>query len=357
MYINELIEAFDFKRKDKGQVPFKSSAITDPHIMSVIRKIAAETGVHENTLRDEISNSRELKYYDEVKKYSPMLYDTIAKNAIENAAFNHIGESIKLKKIEFADVKFDWKIFKKLLTLIMQDNPKLWPLIAPGELKRIYKITPILVPSNNPELKKYNDVTTAAVDPGGNFIFCMPFMQQLINYAAASGVVPKGAKYISNGGTIPDSYAYIEFLILHEVFHYYFGDFSTGNRYSQYQHMAHNWAMDFRSNYILVKSGYEQLPMGLFSDDLNMDRESTKSYGQLIKAVDAEMQKLPEHLRQWINDKIDDHPKPPQQPPQPKKPRAVGDLVKVKSTGQVGKITSINSDGSFEVDTNIEQPS
>lgn len=355
MRIFEILEAFDFSKKEKGQVSFKKSAVSDPHIVAIIKQISNETGVPPDVIADELQNSPTVQRLNEVKKYSPLLYDTLAQNAIETAAFNKISESIKLQKMKFDSVKFDFKTFLKLCELIRRDHTPppgspstargLFPLKAPGEQLRINNIRPILVPTTNPDLKQFNQVTTAACTANGDFIFDKNFMQQLLNYGSAIDVKPQGAKYISNGGVIPDEYCYIEFLILHEVFHYIFGDFKSGSRYSQYLPISHNWASDFRSNYFLVKNGYEQLPIGLFSDDLNFDREQTSSYEKLIRAVNDEMKKLPPELRNWVEDEFesDTHDDDPYVP-------EVGDIVTNHDTGETGIVTKVNSDGSIEVD-------
>lgn len=357
MRIIDLIEAFVTRTMGKGQVPFKRSAIKDPHIQALIARISKETGVPADVIEKEVGESTTVQRLQEVQKYSPILYDTMAQNAVETAAFNKISKSIKRLDMDFDDVKFDVKIFRKLLQLVQEENKGMFPLTAPGEIRRIYKIIPILVPNTDPALKLFNEVTTAAATAKGEFIFSVPFMQQLINHAAVVQVKPKMKKYVSNGGSIPDSYCYIEFLIMHEILHYKMGDFLSFKSFQQYPHIAHNWASDLRSNYLLVKSGYEQLPMGLFSDDLNFDRAETSSYRKLIKAVHTEMQKLPLELRQWVEKDIetDYHPKKPKppKPPQPPKPPwnpQVGEVVYLNKKNGYGVISKVNGDGTFEID-------
>jgi hypothetical protein len=51
-----------------------------------------------------------------------------------------------------------------------------------------------------------------------------------------------------------------------------------------------NWVGDFRTNYLLVKSGYEQLPMGLFNDSINYDRQS--EYIEMYRLVKEEFEKM-----------------------------------------------------------------
>lgn len=363
MKIIELIEAFEVKRKEKGEVPFKKSALTDPHIVAIINRISAETGVPADTIRDELAQSPTIAYAAEAKKYSPILFDTMAENVVESAAFKHIQDSIRLQKIKFADVAFDWRIFNKLCRLIeLEHTPPpgsppgtrgLFPLIPAGELRRINKILPIFVPNtSDPAMKEFNSVTTAAVYSTGEFVFNTEFMQNLLNYGAAIDVKPSGKKYVANGGTIPNEYCYIEFLILHEIFHYIFADFTTGSKYKQYHPSALNWAMDLRSNYLLVKSGYEQLPMGLFSDDVNLDRIETSTFEKLIQVVDSEMKKLPEELQQWIDKEqsADDHPPNDSSNEEEEEDELkVGDEVVNHETGEVSIITKLYPDGSAEV--------
>ena len=64
-----------------------------------------------------------------------------------------------------------------------------------------------------------SNINTAAATPKGEFLFNKKFMQELMDFAMVEGLHPKGKKYVSNGGNIPDCYAYIEFLIIHELLH------------------------------------------------------------------------------------------------------------------------------------------
>jgi hypothetical protein len=343
----KFFEAFDTKVKQKGEVPFRTSSVTDPFINKVVQQISNETGVPAAELLKEMSSS--ITKITEIGKYSPLLYDTLIKNSAENAAFDLIFRSKKPVNIE--PVKFDIKVFRELLKLINYENDAFFPLTAPGEVKRIYGIKPIFVPSNIEDYKQFNSVTTAAASPAGEFIFNLDFMNQLLYYGAAVDVQPLGKKYVANGGTIPNNYCYIEFLIIHELLHYAYGDFASGRRFKQYNHTAHNWASDFRSNYMLVKSGYTQLPIGLFSDDLNFDRVNTNSYEKLISVVAAEMKKLPRQLEAWVEVEfdVDNHGTPGEPPPdeEPWEP-TIGEIVVHNKEGTFGEIIKINQDGTYE---------
>ena len=356
MKFTDIQEALSATRKEKGEVSFRSSTPADQHIRNVIAKISEDSGVPEELIDEFMEN--DISRLKEVQKYSPFLFDTLLKNSAESAAFSLINRSEHLKNMKWDDVKFDPVVMFNLIKLIELDH-KNWfqkGLRAPRSFKRIYAVRPIFVPSKNPEYEKFNSVTTAAATASGEFIFNVPFMQRLINYGNAIGIEAEGKKYVSQGGTIPDAYSYIEFLVIHELMHYAWGDFAAGKKYKQYHPTAHNWASDFRSNYILVKNGYTQLPMGLFSDDINLDRPETDRYSKLIKFTNDEMIKLPPNLRQWAQKEFetDEHPtkkpNPPQggndQQPEPKAEIKEGSVVQHKLTGTYLVVTKLKDDGS-----------
>ena len=333
----KILEAFDTAIKQKGQVPFRRSSMTDPYINKVVQQVANETGVSPAELLKEMS--AEIDNITEIGKYSPMLYDTLIINSAENAAFTLISYS--KKPINYDAVKFDENIFDELLRLVEFEHDGFFPLKAPGEHTYIRHILPILVP--NSDYPQFKNVKTAAASPKGDFIFNTEFMNQLLYYGVAVDIQPLGEKYVANGGTIPNNYCYIEFLIIHELLHYAYGDFTSGRRFKQYTHTAHNWASDFRSNYLLVKSGYTQLPVGLFSDDLNFDRVHTNSYKKLISVVDRELKKLPKMLSAWVEKKfdVDEHEGDPWVP-------SIGEIVIHNKEGTFGKIIKIKEDGTYE---------
>jgi hypothetical protein len=64
-----------------------------------------------------------------------------------------------------------------------------------------------------------------------------------------------------------------------------------------------NWVGDFRTNYLLVKSGFEQLPIGLFSDHVNYDRQ--KSYKEMYDIVKAEFDKLNKDQQEKVQQAMD----------------------------------------------------
>ena len=289
-----LQEAFDSKRREFGEVKFSATSLDDPHVKKIIDEIASKHNIDKQKLLDEIG--KKVKEFDDIAAKSPILYDTIKKNIIEQQVFDMI------EKHPIADKapKFEVRLFSKLLRFIKIEHDQFFPLRNFIDHKYLYNPVIILVPS--PAHVKYGDVDTAAATPSGEFIFNKIFMQKLIDYAHLKGVKPKGKKYVSNGGEIPDEYAYIEFLIIHEFMHYTYADFHYQKKLKANPKII-NWVGDFRTNYLLVKSGFEQLPIGLFSDHVNYDRQ--KSYKEMYDIVKAEFDKLNKDQQQKVENMMD----------------------------------------------------
>lgn len=308
-------EAFDIRRKNVGEIPFKKSDINDPYIKELIYHASEKMGVSAIEIAKKIKDS--VDKIEGFKKYSTILYETMARNAVETAAFDLIEHSKKLDKVQY-----DQTTFNKLMRMVEHEHDSFFPLRAPGENNYIFHIDPIIVP--NSRWPQYTNIGTAAATESGHFIFNQPFMQKLLDWASIEELKPKGKKYVSNGGTIPNEYGYIEFLIMHELLHYAYGDFQSSNRLKQYTNREHNWASDFRSNYMLVKNGYSQLPIGLFSDLINYDRQG--SYSQIVKVVHDELAKLPKPEKEQFEDMatLDDHEPPSDDPTKDDKPDKSG---------------------------------
>ena len=346
-----LWEGFDVTKREAGEIRFRRTSMMEPHIKEIILAAAQKTGVPPDAILNKIRD--QVREVTKMKKYSYLLFDTAAKMVIDQAAFDLVSH------VDRPDIpKFSLPIFYELIDRIqLEHRGQFLPLRAPGELRYISKIKPILIPNPDPKLnKKFGSVNTAAASADGDFIFNVPFMQKLITYAYLEGLRPQGAKYEANGGDIPDYYAYIEFLIIHELLHYTYGDFKAGAKYRQYSPLEHNYASDYRSNYMLVKNGYSQLPLGLFSDHLNFDRQG--SYKELIELVSSELKKLPKPLQDEFKDmaQMDEHPPPGGQPGDDKgegkdsKQQKIqpGSIVKDKATGKYWKVTSVDGD---QIDT------
>jgi hypothetical protein len=350
--LKRIDEALTNVKAAKGQVPFRRLGINDPELQNLINHVSTVTGVPAADIVKEMEE--DVRKLEDVKKYSQRLYDAIAINSVESAAFNQIKKSSKLQQAPTENKKFKPSLFYDLINLVKKENPGFFPLSSPDpdDPRRLFKFNPVIVPTTDKKLQKYNSIGTAAVTPEGVFIFNIEFMEHLLMYAEVTGLQPAGKKYESNGGPFPNGYAYIEFLIMHEILHYVKGDFLTGRKNPQYSSTVHNYASDYRSNYQLVKSGYTQIPVGLFSDDFNFDREDTRNYRRLVKAVYEELKKIPKQLRAWVEEKIDppdEHepnkpPPPPQEPWQPN----VGDYVVDQVDQGFAEIVKILPNGQYE---------
>jgi hypothetical protein len=300
-----LTEDFEIKKAERGIVPFLKTKIDDAHIKEAIKRIAAKTGAPEAKVKTDIET--EIKKFDDIAKIAPTLYNTIKLNVIEDEAFKQLGKS----KAEIKGApKFSFVIFNKLFDYIKVEHYQFFPMKSLFNNKPKKEIRVILVPSANPENKKWNDVDTAAATPGGEFIFNKDFMQRLLDWAHMKKAKPKGKKYVANGGEFPDEYCYIEFIIIHELMHFTQGDFYYSKKYKVSPTII-NWVGDFRTNYLLVKSGYEQLPIGLFNDEINYDRQNT--YKEMIEIVQSEFDKLNAAQKKKVGNKLkdsgDDHGK------------------------------------------------
>jgi predicted metal-dependent peptidase len=291
----KVVEAFDNKIRELGEVNFSKTSFDDAHVKQIISEVAKKLKVSEAQVISDIE--AELKKFDSVAKKSPILYQTIEQNIIEKYVF----DLVEKHKVSSKAPRFSLIMFNDLMKYIKIEHDQFFPLRNFIDSKHLYKPVIILVP--NPRYPEYENVDTAAATPNGHFIFNVPFMQQLMDYANIKGVQPKGKKYSNNGGPIPAEYAYIEFLIIHEFMHYTYADF-----YYQDQLKADgeiiNWVGDFRTNYLLVKSGFEQLPIGLFNDHINYDRQ--KTYKEMYEIVKAEFEKLNKNEKQQVSDILND---------------------------------------------------
>ncbi len=321
-----ITEALSNRRAEAGTVKFSESQLSDPHIQKAIQYISQKTGRSTVDIANIVQGQ-----VDKMAKTAalvPSLYQTMMKNAIESEVFNLLWRGIPdtSAKGEIArlfgkgtdrqevgsdpvDVKFSNRVFMQLVRYIKADHDDFFPLRGFVDRRVLMNEEWVVTPSSNPAHDAYNSIDTAAATPNGTFIFNQHFCQKLLDYASLKGIQGSGNKYKSNGGPIPDQYAYIEFLILHELMHFSNDDF-------YYQHIIPNanptiinWVGDFRSNYLLVKSGYAQLPMGLYNDAINYDRQS--EYVQMYRIVEAEMKKLNKdeqnQVQQEMDNQTDDH--------------------------------------------------
>ena len=347
-----MAEAFSIVKGKLGDLQVTSASMSDPHIKEIIEHTAEQLNLPPATIASTID--AKIHKVEQVKNYSYILYDTIAKKIVRDAAFDLIEHVAKNPRFSNRRVPFNNDVFDDLLTKIRFEQKGFFPLRRPDRYMPINHLSPILVPgSSNPAHRKYDNIPTACATSTGEFVFNTNFMQNLMDFAVIEGAKGKGRKYQSQGGPIPDAYAFIETLILHELLHYKYGDHEKMLKYPQYSHEVHNWAMDFRINHLLSKAGFPQIPAMLLSDHINLDQQG--SYTDMMRVVRAELGKLPKPLQDFVDDvmKTDTHPTTPTGP-KPPGPIEVpykaklNDVVRLPD-GTYGQIRKIDPDGTFDV--------
>lgn len=332
-------EAIDNKRREKGETPFLKSTFSDPHIQKIINYLVGYYNTHPNAEMPEdaltklLQKSSKTGYVSEVhakhaagqqitaqdfkkdieaelaliadrQKISPAMYDIAVQNLPEMTLYGFLQGVAEHNSIPNAE-QFKYSTFKKLWDRIVVEHKSLFPLKNLGDTKSIRpdKIRLVIVPTEIKEYKQFNSVHTAAATPDGVFIFNAKCCQELLNWGAIKQNTPKGMKYANNGGPFNPAWAYVEFLILHELYHFSYGDFYYTDKHKLNRNTV-NYTGDYRSNYDLVKAGYEQVPWMIYSDDLNLDR--FKNYSELYKAVQAELDKFKKNDKDKDKKKQDD---------------------------------------------------
>jgi len=288
-------------------VEWSQTKLTDAHVQHIIAEVAKVTGKSHKEIEDHILQN--IRVFDQFKRITPHLHATIALNAIESEAFQMLQEF----GVKHPDApKLDLQTIEKLKVFIGVKYEDFYPLKS-SRTHQFLKPTFKWVPSSKESDEAFQDVDTAAATRDGVFIFNKNFCQNLLEFGKIKGIKMKDSYYASQGGPIPDEYGYIEFLIAHEYLHWTQSDWDVPEHYTKLGHeispMVANWVGDFRSNYRLVKEGLPQLPMGLFSDSINYDRQH--SFGQMAKIVQSEFAKLDE-VQKDVMEKIlgkmaDDH--------------------------------------------------
>ena len=292
-----LSEAFETKHAAVNTVKFTESSLKDSHVQNIIKQLAVHMSATKSGAKitpkmiEAMIIERQAELLSKYK--SKYIHETSNKNIIESILFDMLEDSEFSSK---TSPQFSLITFNNLISMIKSDHSEFFPLRSIFTNKAI---NPTIITVPNAQYPEYTkSITTAAATADGVFIFNKIFMQRLLDFGHMKLVKPKGNKYVSNGGSIPDEYAYIEFLIIHEFMHYTYADSKYREKYKEHNKII-NYVGDFRTNYLLVKSGYEQLPIGLFSDHVNFDRQ--KSYKDMIDIVKKEL----------TNDDEDtDHPEP-----------------------------------------------
>ncbi len=297
-----LVEAgFDIKRKGEGQVQFPASSMNDGLVRKTIMAIARHTGKPLQEVTAKIQEK--IDDLSGIAEKSPILYETVNKNAAEQQAFTQFWkEGVPVRDAP----KFSNIIFNKLVRRLRVEYDEFFPLRS--YIDRRHLINPV-IKVLEPGSAEAEKLPTAAATPYGVFLFNEHFMQQLMNYSKLKDVKPKGAKYESNGGDFPDEYAYIEFLIMHEFMHYSNDDFYYQKIIPKSNPKIINWVGDFRTNYLLTKSGFEAPPMGLYNDKINYDRQ--REYVEMYRIVEEEFENLKsdeqKELEKLLDQLSDDH--------------------------------------------------
>ncbi len=322
-------EAFESKKYKEGEVKFSKSSPTDPFCLKIAGMIAAARSITVPDVFAEIE-TQVAKVKDLATK-APTIYHTIVDNIYEGELFSMMEKL----NIDVPDCpKFSKVTFRKLTEYVRGEHNRFFPLR--NFIEKRPHANPAYYYSDDPhdpdtKNSRFASVKTAAATPSGEFIFNVPFCQRLMDWAHLKELKPKGRKYSNHGGPIPYEYCYIEFLIMHEYLHYSEADFY----YQQIIPDAHpkiiNYVGDFRSNYLLVKSGYEQLPIGLFCDKINYDRQN--AYIDMYNIVKNEMEEASGEGEGEGEMEL---------------PIEVGTRVKTPS-GKKGVVTAINPDGSAVV--------
>ena len=326
-------------RKDL-KAEFETVDLKTPYVAKIITREAEKRNqtVKEITKDLQARLDKKMKSYDGANERANAV---TKKNMIESILFDYITPSDAVPKITL-------KQLKEMIKWIRVSNPAFFKLKDPVTGKRVkisVHITPAPSFMKQPEWMK--DVTTAAATATGDLIFNVNFCKQLIQYAYTKGVRPQGGMYESNGGPIPDSYCYIEFLILHEIYHivhadHFYGSFELARlmvaegptRWPKLMKSAgwngeintkkgkrslrkaakrangkiQNFVGDWITNYELVKKGYAQLPIGLFATDYNYDHFDSMEDIQIAVLDDIEEEtsdKKEKSMLDELQDKMD----------------------------------------------------
>ena len=302
---------------DMSTLNWNKTPEDSPFVQNILKQYAAENKLSISDVQKKFNTDLEKtkKYLEE----TPVMSKTMLKGIVEQVLFNFVPKS--------EDEVFDLKTLKELFTNIEGTYSQYFPLHDGSTGKIVYPsihITPSVF--QQPDWMK--GIETAAASADADIVFNKSFAQKLIYYARMKNVKGNAKYYVSQGGDIPDSYVYIEFLIRHEMGHILRGDMIVGtniladwiekNKASypnciamfggnikNLAHRVNNYVADYIMNAQLVKGGLPQLPIGLFSEDINYDEHQRIS--SMWKIVLDEMEDQSEKAQQQMKDQMDDH--------------------------------------------------
>lgn len=252
-------------------------------------------------------------------------YEELAFSKLQAMDLGTLKDYVKKNFNIDSDDLLDREYFYDMCRYVIAENSSFFPLKNPFETKAVKPFF-FLIPDQLPSIQdkglaaSAKSCSTAFCTPKAEMVFQRSFFEYLAIHAILKDVKPKSKKYVANGGKIPNWYCYLEFVIIHELMHFSVGDhFYTSSmskkiaeEHPKVAGMAHqilNYVGDFVNNWNIVKAGYEQLPMGLFSDKLNLDKE--KRYSDIIDKVIKELESMnPEEAKetaQEMSNSQDDH--------------------------------------------------
>ena len=280
----------------KADVQFSVADMDTPFVKDMMAEISKRT----NLAYDEVTN-RVKESHEKMKanlEGPDRLFKVQKMNSVESVLFDMLPNS--------DGDKLDERTFNYMFKAIIAKNKTFLKIEDRITGKRV-RFNVILTPQP-PFVKQpgwVKGVKTAAASPEGDVVFNKDFAAKLIAYASVKGIKAKGSMYVSNGGTVPDSYAYIEFLILHEIYHIIHADHFQQSRTPGMTPKLQNYLGDYITNYNLVKAGYAQLPIGLFSNDYNFDKFRTMV--DMQKAIIEDFKDIQQEQEKQMDDQMDDH--------------------------------------------------
>jgi len=202
-----IIEATEEERQLADNKEWNNADLNTPFVQSILADFAKSNKLSMQEVQDKFKEDLE-----KTKAYlseTPVMSGTALKGVVEQVLFNYLPD--------VSEEQFDVKTINTLFTYIMGTYSGYFPLRnSTGQI-----ITPSIhvTPSVFPQPEYFREISTAAASPEGDVIFNSNFAKQLIYYGRKKGITGKAKYYVSNGGDLPDEYAYLEFLIRHEFFH------------------------------------------------------------------------------------------------------------------------------------------
>lgn len=264
---------------------FSKTSLSDGFISDIIEEYAIQSGKPFESVLDEVREKVDERI--RLLSFSPFMYQNMIDAAVEAVVFD---EYMPVKKERL----FSENVFYALKNMIIEENSSFFPLKDGYSKRKVLKTNWFVVPASDAVRlpKRMQSCETAMVTNKGDFVFNRFFCESLCRYAKYKGISARGPKYASNGGPIPDYYEYVEFLIMHEFMHIIHGDVFYINKFKNISKDIQNIVGDFIINYKLLKSGYNQPPIGLYSENINYDKQDTIE--EMREVVVSELLKMPD---------------------------------------------------------------